>query len=317
MKKPLLSILVPVYGVERWIERCAVSLFEQDYENIEYIFVDDCTPDGSITILRDVVSRYPDRATQVRVLRHEKNRGLAAARNTAFDAATGEYIRIVDSDDFIPKNSCSLLVNAILSSGTDIVEGGYCSLLPNNQEETHQPTAINEKTLKKRLCWISPSVMWACIINRNYLISHNLRWEEGVNMSEDYMMMSRILLKAKTSNIEGIVYFYDFTQARDYPAMYPDHINQVVRSTIAVWRYYSSTDHFPSYRRSLELALINTLREEHRSKLAGFDIESCYPQVKPYLGRITQLIAFLLRNNSFYTVGDMFFRLWRTILLTF
>ena len=316
MKGPLLSILIPVYGVERWIERCAVSLFEQDYENIEYIFVDDCTQDDSIAILRDVASRYPNRVDQVRILRHEKNRGLAAARNTAFDAASGEYIRIVDSDDFIPKNSCSLLMDAILSSGSDIVEGGYCSLLPDNQKETHKPAAVNGKTIKERLCWISPSVMWACVINRNYMISHKLKWEEGINMSEDYMMMSRILLMAKTSTIEDIVYFYDFTQVRNYSAMYPGFIDQVVRSTIAVWNYYSSTDYFSSYRRVLELALINPLREEHRSKLAGFDIESCYPRIKPYLGRVTQLIAFLLRNDSFYAVGDILFRLWRTILLT-
>lgn len=70
MKKPLLSILVPVYGVERWIERCAVSLFEQDYENIEYIFVDDSSPDNSIAILNDVLKEYPTRKNHTSILHH-------------------------------------------------------------------------------------------------------------------------------------------------------------------------------------------------------------------------------------------------------
>ena len=87
----LVSILVPVYGVEKYIERCARSLFEQTYENLEYIFVDDCTPDKSIEILKRVIEDYPNRKNQVRIIHHEHNRGLAAARNTALDAATSEF----------------------------------------------------------------------------------------------------------------------------------------------------------------------------------------------------------------------------------
>ena len=67
------SILVPVYGVEKYIERCARSLFEQTYDNIEYIFVDDCTKDRSIEILQKVLEDYPNRKNQVKILHHEKN----------------------------------------------------------------------------------------------------------------------------------------------------------------------------------------------------------------------------------------------------
>lgn len=317
MKEPLLSILIPVYGVERWIERCAVSLFEQDYENIEYIFVDDCTKDHSIDILRDVMSRYPNRATQVKILRHERNRGLAAARTTAFNAASGEYIRIVDSDDSIPEDSCRRMVDAILSSGADVVIGGYRTLLPENRDTVSLPVPVNERTLKKRLCRISPPAMWSCIFNRDYLISHNLRWQEGINISEDYMMMSRILLKARTSLIEDIVYQYDFTQGRNYNALYGGLIQQLSGSLFAVWNYYASSEYFPTYRRALELALLDPLREEHRSRRAGYEFESCYPSVKPYLNGVAKFTAFLLHRERLYLLGDLVYRMWRVVVLAF
>ena len=78
----LVSICVPVYGVETYIEQCAISLFEQTYQNIEYIFVNDCTPDKSIEILKSVINRYPNKKSSIHILSHEKNKGLGAARNS-------------------------------------------------------------------------------------------------------------------------------------------------------------------------------------------------------------------------------------------
>ncbi|MBP5277253.1 MAG: glycosyltransferase family 2 protein, partial [Prevotella sp.] len=90
------SILVPVYGVEQAIETCTESLFAQTYEQLEYIFVDDCSPDRSIEVLQQVLSRYPHRSKQVNILRHDVNRGLGAARLTALMAATGDFVMHVD-----------------------------------------------------------------------------------------------------------------------------------------------------------------------------------------------------------------------------
>ena len=84
---PLVSIIVPVYGVERFIERCAVTLFEQTYKDIEYIFVNDATQDKSIEVLRAVMERYPERAKAVQIVEHVQNRGISAARNSGVDSA--------------------------------------------------------------------------------------------------------------------------------------------------------------------------------------------------------------------------------------
>ena len=85
MKEIRVTICVPVYGVEKFIERCARSLFEQTYDALDYVFVDDCSKDRSIAVLQQVVEAYPQRKPFVGIVAHERNRGLAAARRTAVE----------------------------------------------------------------------------------------------------------------------------------------------------------------------------------------------------------------------------------------
>jgi len=96
----LVSVIVPIYNVEGYIEKCVRTLFEQTYQNIEYIFVDDCSPDNSVNILEIVLEEYPDRKNQVHIVRHEINKGSASSRNTGLDLVNGEYIMFADSDDY-------------------------------------------------------------------------------------------------------------------------------------------------------------------------------------------------------------------------
>lgn len=98
---PDLSVLVPVYGVERYIADCARSLFAQRDVDAEFVFVDDASPDGSVDRLREVMAEYPTVGERVRILRHAHNRGVGAARRTAIEAARGTYICFVDSDDVL------------------------------------------------------------------------------------------------------------------------------------------------------------------------------------------------------------------------
>jgi glycosyltransferase involved in cell wall biosynthesis len=114
------SILIPVYGVEKYIEKCAHSVFSQTFERIEYVFVDDCTKDGSVDKLQQVLELYPARKSSTRIIKHEKNRGVAAARQTAIDAATGDYLLFVDSDDYIEKNMVELLYKKAFEKNADI-----------------------------------------------------------------------------------------------------------------------------------------------------------------------------------------------------
>ena len=98
---PKVSVIVPVYGVAQYIEKCARSLFEQTLEDIEYIFVDDCTQDNSIEILHNIIKDYPHRQQQTRIIHHETNKGLPIARKTGIENATGKYISVAFYDLWI------------------------------------------------------------------------------------------------------------------------------------------------------------------------------------------------------------------------
>lgn len=98
----MISVIVPIYGVEKYIERCARSLFEQTYRDVEYIFVNDCTKDNSIFILKRVLHDYPN--LNVTIINKKRNEGLPQARKTGILASHGEYVINFDSDDWVDRD---------------------------------------------------------------------------------------------------------------------------------------------------------------------------------------------------------------------
>ena len=114
------SVIIPVYGVDRFIRRCTESLFNQTLKEVEYIFVNDCTKDGSMDILRDVINAFPDRAEQLTIVEHETNKGLAGARNTGLAKARGEYVFHCDSDDFVEATMLEKMYSAAKSADADM-----------------------------------------------------------------------------------------------------------------------------------------------------------------------------------------------------
>lgn len=95
-ERPLISVIVPIYGVEKYLEQCLDSIINQTYRNLEIILIDDGSPDRC----GEICDRYASRDSRIKVI-HQSNQGLSAARNAGMDMATGEYISFIDSDDYI------------------------------------------------------------------------------------------------------------------------------------------------------------------------------------------------------------------------
>lgn len=207
------SILVPVFRAEHYIERCARSLFEQSYSDLEYVFVDDCSPDNSIAVLRNVMEDYPDRADTVKIINHDTNRGVAAARNTLLDNATGDFVSWVDSDDWLEPNAIELLAQKQIETDADIVSGNiyqhYADEVRLLKEDDYQNKA---QMLLEQLkdTWNNNTFIWGRLFRRSLFEDYHLRCIEGCNYAEDRYQVVRFSYYAdKYAIIDSFVYNYE------------------------------------------------------------------------------------------------------------
>lgn len=204
------SVIIPVYGVEPYIERCVRSLFEQTMlENIEYIFVNDCTQDKSMEILSRIIREYPTRKDQIRIINHNQNKGLCMARQTGIYYSRGEYIAHCDSDDWVePKMYQSLYTigkqdNADIVSCNFVLETNkgakYISFKYNNREQ-YLRDAISGN-------W---GTVWKFMTKRQLLINGDIYFNKKICHGEDYIYTAQCLLAAKRiTNIDRYYYHYN------------------------------------------------------------------------------------------------------------
>ena len=218
----LVSILVPICGVENYIERCVRSLFEQTYLNLEYIFIDDCSKDKSIDIVKQIALEYPNRLKNIKIIAHNCNRGLAAARNTAIENSSGLFICHVDPDDYLYKDAIRLLVKKQIEDNSDIVTG--CALKHSHNEDIiiSGPVFSNKKDWIKELLSVDQiynHVLWRRLIKLELYKKYNIKSKEGCDQGEDWQIMPLLAYYANIiSSIDEIVYFYDTTNENSYSA---------------------------------------------------------------------------------------------------
>ena len=119
--KPKVSVVVAIYNVAEYIEQCMRSLFEQTLDSVEYVFVDDCSPDDSMEIVSRVLKEYPQRQGQVNIIRHEQNMGVAVTKNDGIRSATGEYFIVVDPDDYVEQDMLEVMYEKAEKESADMV----------------------------------------------------------------------------------------------------------------------------------------------------------------------------------------------------
>lgn len=258
---PRVSILVPVYGVERFISRCACSLFEQTYRNIEYVFVDDCSPDNSIQVLKNVLLHYPERQQQVKFVRNPVNKGLAATRNKALEYATGKYVLNVDSDDYLEREAVELLCEKAERESADVVVfDSYIDYLYKRIKK-REHFAENKVEYVKLLLQlnVSPSI-WSCFLNKKLYFQPNIRAVEGVNQGEDLSVTPRLIHRAhKIVKLDKCLYNYVQYNYGSYTNnMSKKSIDDMIRVCGVLDSYFKSVDDFGLYGESLILLRLRT-----------------------------------------------------------
>ena len=234
MSLPTVSILIPVYCVEKYVERCVVSLMEQTYENIEYVFVDDCSPDKSIAIITSLIDRYPKRKEHTILLRHEHNKGLSAARNTAVTNCSGAFVLHVDSDDYLEVTAVEKLVNKQLEGDSDIITGQAMCINKGNSFILERPLFDSHDDFVVDM--IRPSIhhtIWGRLIRKSLYLDNSIKAVEGVNIGEDLQVMTQLSFYAqKCESVWDIVYYYDCTNDSSYMSRYDiNHFHRLSQDT--------------------------------------------------------------------------------------
>lgn len=128
------SVIVPIYNSEKYIERCVRSLFEQTLNDIEYVFIDDCSRDNSISIIKNIVSDYPERKSQIKLIRNEKNKGVAKSRIIGLENSNGKYFIFCDSDDCVDTEMYGYMYNIAEKEDYDYIRCDYNLVLNNKRQ---------------------------------------------------------------------------------------------------------------------------------------------------------------------------------------
>ena len=229
----LISILVPIYKVEKHISKCLDTIFYQTYPDIEYIFVDDCSPDDSLTILKKYIDKIDIDKRKVRIISHLENKGIAITRNNLLDHAKGEYVLFVDSDDWIEADMVEQMVSATNNGTIDIIGCDYIKEYSDGKQTYHKENYAqdcNENIIRLLNYNIGPT-MWKILVKRE--IFNKVRFQPNIEIGEDYVASIKLYYYANScSNIHKYLYHYAQYNVNRYSNQIEksisDHIHAVV-----------------------------------------------------------------------------------------
>lgn len=210
------SIVVPVYNVVHYLEKCLQSIFEQNYSDFEVILVDDGSTDGS----GDLCDSYMEKDARVKVI-HQRNQGLSAARNTGIAAAEGEYLVLVDSDDWLCDQHALQKISQIAITGTDVVMFDFLEHLEGKESRLHLTKDLGSsyssgKLFLEEALSINPYYRWyACAYAYRLEFWKENEFQYPIGYSyEDLGTTYKVLLAANSVNVINEAY-YGYRRARE------------------------------------------------------------------------------------------------------
>ncbi len=203
---PLISIIVPVFNVEKYLPECLDSILNQTYSHLEIILIDD----GSTDTSGQICDEYAAKDERVRVL-HKSNEGLSAARNSGLDIAVGEYFCFVDSDDYVSRELCDRVMKAFTDNDAQIISFG-CKLVDDggkiigSTESIHNTVLNREDALRELVTGNINNYYWNKVYKRH--IFDDIRCPAG-RAWEDLATMYKLFLKADSIyTLSEELYFY-------------------------------------------------------------------------------------------------------------
>lgn len=231
-----ISVVVPVYNVEDYLDRCVKSIISQTYENLEVILVDDGSPDGSPVMCDSWAQKDP----RIKVI-HKPNGGVSSARNAALDAATGDFIGFVDSDDWIENDFYELLMKSLAENGSDIAFCGYCVVERSGEKKGYKNLLDSSICDRNRYLYNVVSggdggFIWNKLFRAK--LFDGVRFSDEIVYSEDLLFNFVISQKAgKISFVNEEKYNYFHKYLSGYAWVLNDHSFDMVKVFEEMFKY--------------------------------------------------------------------------------
>lgn len=207
-KEPFISVVMPVYNVEKHLRKAVESVLKQSYQNFEIILVDDCSPDGCPELCEQIAKED----SRVKVLHHEKNQGLSMARNTGMEEASGTYIWFMDSDDYVEDNLFAMVKESLLENPAEVVIFGLTEDYYDDHNKLHHSEVIcpkmqyfkSEQELRKKVIDLEKQTLYGYAWNKIYDLSYlkNIKLQfEKITLIEDILFNVNFFMHIQKMNL--------------------------------------------------------------------------------------------------------------------
>ena len=269
------SLIVPVYNGEKSIERCAGSILNQDYPELELILVDDGSRDRSWEIIQAIAAADH----RVKAI-HQENGGVSSARNRALAEASGAYVQFADVDDWLPMDATKMLVREMEAQSAELVVGDFYRVVDGNVSEKGSIEMGGALTLQQyaNAMMLSPAdlyygVLWNKLYRRDIIEQYSIRMDENISYSEDMIFNLEYLLHVKSVAIlKAPVYYYQYTKG----SLVDESLNlsstiKMKKSVIGYYNeFFRKTFDAPSYQERLPVIYGYLLAVSHDSLALPF-----------------------------------------------
>lgn len=320
---PEVSVIIPVFKVEAFVERCVRSLMEQTLQDVEFIFVDDASPDGSMDIIRRVTAEY-DR--DVKILVHPENKGLPAARNTGLAEARGKYIFHCDSDDWPEKTMLEKMYGAAVSQGADFV---YCDFYlefgTGRRNMTTPDYASPEEMVKDGfLVGNMKYNVWNKLIHRD--LYEGVAFPSGHGMGEDMTILPLATRARKVVRVPEALYHYIKINASAFSAtMSERHLTDIRFNTdrtmkaLEAWETADKEKYLAFFKLNVKLPfLFSDDKGQYRLWKEWFPEANKYITDNTSLPRRTRMVQQWAARGWFglvrlygFAINNIYYRLFR------
>jgi len=319
---PKISIIVPVYNVEKYLRKCIDSILTQTYSNWELLLIDDGSPDRS----GKICDKYVDKDSRIRIF-HKPNGGVSSARNLGLDNARGDYVTFIDADDWLPDGSLDVLINS--ASGYDIVRGCICDVMSENPPVSKRRSykTFSSKEEFQISILIRETYLGVCGGVYKKSLFDGVRFDSQLSCGEDWLVLWQLVVRSNRINlIDHICYCYNKTNEASVTSVFQkrkftdtiDACNRIYDSADKNLRYYRQTTvcdiryHF--------LFLLLTMNCSSKALKEYYDYVMEYTQrdslayvLKSKKSKGIRLFLILNYNYRLFSLNRKLYHLWKRI----